>query len=106
MALISAKNLVTPLTNKIHLTTIILIVVAFAFLRLSGGKLSLESSKKSGKEKTSSFAAPEKPKGSNPAGSIRDNSALPWEKKSAAPAPAENPGKAKSLDDIEKLFRK
>ncbi len=41
MALISTKNIISPFTNKLHLTTIILMVIAFTILRLSGGKLEL-----------------------------------------------------------------
>ncbi len=38
MALISTKNIISPFTNKLHLTSIILVVIAFTILRLSGGK--------------------------------------------------------------------
>lgn len=42
MSLISAKNLVAPLTNKVHLMSLVLVAVGFAFLRYSGGSISLE----------------------------------------------------------------
>lgn len=107
MALISAKNLVTPLTNKIHLTAIILVVVAFAFLRLSGGRIDFESAKKSGKSnKSVTYTAPEKPKGSHPGGAIRDESISPFKGKSDTVTSPNNSGKSKSFDDIEKLFQK
>lgn len=45
MSLINARNLVSPLTNKVHLMTIILIAIAFAVLRLSGGKVARTDSR-------------------------------------------------------------
>ena len=42
MGLISTKHILTPFTNKLHLTTIILFVSAFAILRASGGSVSVE----------------------------------------------------------------
>jgi len=41
MAFISSKNLLAPITNRVNLVTIILIVVIFSVLRLSGGKVSV-----------------------------------------------------------------
>jgi len=37
MSLISARNFVTPLSNKVHLVTIVLVAVVFAVLRMQGG---------------------------------------------------------------------
>lgn len=37
MSLISTKNLIAPFRNKVHLSTIVLITLAFAALRFSGG---------------------------------------------------------------------
>ena len=42
MALISTKNLVAPLTNKVHLTSLVLIAVAFAAVRFAGGAVTIE----------------------------------------------------------------
>ncbi len=42
MALISSRNLVAPLTNKVHLISLVLLAVAFAALRFAGGSLSVE----------------------------------------------------------------
>ena len=42
MALISTKNLVAPLTNKVHLTSLILLAVAFAALRFAGGSVAVQ----------------------------------------------------------------
>lgn len=44
MALISVKNLVTPLTNKVHLGTLVFVVVLFATFRAAGGAISIRSS--------------------------------------------------------------
>ena len=41
MSLVSARNLVAPLTNMVHLITILLVAIAFAVLRFSGASLSL-----------------------------------------------------------------
>lgn len=41
MSLISPRNLLAPLQNKVHLFTIILIAVAFLVLRLSGGSVTI-----------------------------------------------------------------
>lgn len=41
MALISAKNLISPVVNKLHLITIVLVTILFAVFRLSGGKVSI-----------------------------------------------------------------
>ena len=43
MALISLKNLVEPFQNKTHLITILLVVIAFAVFRFSGGGIKIES---------------------------------------------------------------
>lgn len=37
MSLLSLNNFVTPLTNKIHIITIILVAILFALYRLAGG---------------------------------------------------------------------
>jgi len=42
MALISTKNLIAPLTNKVHLTSLILVAVAFAAVRFAGGSVSVQ----------------------------------------------------------------
>lgn len=39
MSLISAKNFIAPLQNKVHLGTIILVAICFAFLRGAGASL-------------------------------------------------------------------
>lgn len=44
MSLISTKNLVAPLTNMVHMITILLIAITFAVLRFSGASISLQSS--------------------------------------------------------------
>lgn len=47
MSLINLQNFVTPLTNKLHLGTILLVAVLFAVFRLAGGgwaSMSTESS--------------------------------------------------------------
>ena len=36
MSLISTKNFIAPLTNRVHIVSIILCTIAFAMLRLSG----------------------------------------------------------------------
>lgn len=41
MALVSVKNFVTPFTNRVHLGTIILVVVVFAVFSAADGRLSL-----------------------------------------------------------------
>ena len=56
MALISTKNIISPFTNKLHLTTIILFVIAFTILRLSGGQIELV------KEGTKPSFIPNKPR--------------------------------------------
>ncbi|MCB0335888.1 MAG: hypothetical protein KDD62_06265 [Bdellovibrionales bacterium] len=43
MSLISAKNFIAPLQNKVHLGTIILVAVCFAFLRGAGASFSTYS---------------------------------------------------------------
>jgi hypothetical protein len=40
MSLISARNLVAPLKNKVHIVTIVLCAIAFAVLRMSGAGFS------------------------------------------------------------------
>lgn len=42
MSLISTQNLVAPLTNTVHLITIILVAISFAILRLMGASLSVQ----------------------------------------------------------------
>ena len=46
MALISSKNLAAPLTNKIHITSIILVALLFAVFRLAGGGVDVKTSLK------------------------------------------------------------
>lgn len=41
MSLVSAKNLIAPFRNKVHLATIILVSLAFAALRFSGGDVKI-----------------------------------------------------------------
>ena len=45
MSLLSIKNLTAPLTNKVHLTSIVLVAFLFAVFRLSGGSVSIDSTK-------------------------------------------------------------
>lgn len=45
MSLISAKNLVAPIRNKVNLVTILLITIAFGVLRFSGGDVKITSKK-------------------------------------------------------------
>lgn len=42
MALISTKNLVTPLTNMVNIITVLLLAICFAVLRLSGAAVSVQ----------------------------------------------------------------
>jgi hypothetical protein len=46
VALISSKNLAAPLTNKIHITSIILVALLFAVFRLAGGGVDVKSTLK------------------------------------------------------------
>jgi hypothetical protein len=46
VALISSKNLAAPLTNKIHITSIILVALLFAVFRLAGGGVDVKASLK------------------------------------------------------------
>lgn len=46
MSLISARNLLAPLQNKVHLMAIILIASAFLVLRLSGGSVAVHDKNK------------------------------------------------------------
>ena len=46
MSLISTRNLLAPLQNKVHFVTIVLIAVAFLVLRLSGGSVSVNDRSK------------------------------------------------------------
>lgn len=41
MALISTKNIMVPFTNNLNLATMILIIIAFTILRLSGGEINI-----------------------------------------------------------------
>ena len=43
MSLISSRNFVSPLTNKVHVITIVMVVAAFGIFRASGGKVSANS---------------------------------------------------------------
>lgn len=47
MSLISFRNLVAPMSNKVHLVTVILVALAFGVLRLSGGTVETHSTNKS-----------------------------------------------------------
>ena len=82
MALISTKNIAAPFTNKTNLVTLILIVVAFLFLRLAGGEIDLVNSNSSSSATSPStyYEAP-KEKSSNEEDSTR------------------------SLDELEELFQ-
>ncbi|MCB0333077.1 MAG: hypothetical protein KDD55_06225 [Bdellovibrionales bacterium] len=42
MAFVSIQNLVAPLTNKVHLISIIAAALTFAVFRMSGGHISIE----------------------------------------------------------------
>ena len=42
MSLVSTKNLLAPFTNKVHLVTMLLVIIAFTVLRLSGGGFFME----------------------------------------------------------------
>lgn len=46
MALISLRNFVEPFQNKVHLITILLVVIAFAVFRFSGGGIKISSASK------------------------------------------------------------
>lgn len=98
MSLISTQNLVAPLTNKVHLTTIILVAVAFAVLRLSGGAISAVSANRAPVEANRDLqpTVVEAPAARTPA---RERPGVePWERKKSQP---EN---SKGLNDIEKML--
>jgi hypothetical protein len=44
MSLVSARNLVAPFTNIVHIITILLVAISFAVLRLSGAGFSVKES--------------------------------------------------------------
>jgi hypothetical protein len=59
VALISSRNLAAPLTNKIHITTIILVALLFAVFRLAGGGVDVKSSlKQKLKDEANSILSP------------------------------------------------
>jgi len=106
MSFISAKNLVAPLTNMVHLITILLIAICFSVLRLSGASLSIESS-----AVNATTAASRAANDSNTSQTSEDvelpvfipKSKTPWDKDNQTTKTA--PSKSKQiggLDDIEK----
>lgn len=42
--MLSVKNLIAPVTNKVHLVTIVLVASLFAWFRLSGGQVYITTS--------------------------------------------------------------
>ena len=107
MSLISTKNLVAPLTNMVHLITILLIAIAFAVLRLSGASMSIQSSST---PVNSSFQAPVQQQPADLGSQLQQHQRppAPWQQgsgKAAQPAaPADQGKKGGGLDDIEKAL--
>ena len=131
MSLISTKNLIAPLANKLHMIAIVLLTVGFVALRLSGGAVRVSSvtdlrgEKQAGSGGVSldeyipdlrmerggnSAVKPENQTGH--LNQVVSGIKAPWEEKKAAPAPPpavaardEQPAKKKGgLDDIEKAL--
>lgn len=101
MSLISTKNLLAPFTNKVHITTMLLIVFAFVALRISGGAIAIE--KEVTHEPISLDGLPE-PKRSDK--NKLGKATMPWDKKknSKKDKKTDSNNQAQSLDDIERLF--
>ncbi len=132
MALISSRNLAAPLTNKIHITTIILVALLFAVFRLAGGGVDVKSSlKQKLKDEANTILSPieaanvkeqapvkeEKPdvfsileKDTKPTQNNLGKVVPPWQRQQTAPQKAVPPkantngGEATSLDDIRRML--
>ena len=124
MSLISTKNLIAPLTNKLHMIALLLLTVGFVALRLSGAAVKLERSADSRAEREvtddlidlpvrRADRAPAASPALKPAHPARDFSSMakevrpPWEgRRSATPPPAAEPPARKKggLEDIEKAL--
>lgn len=107
MSLISTHNLVAPLTNKVHLMTIILVAVAFAVLRLSGGAIGTSSARPSPRanpdiQTTTIQPTPAVRQAVPPTTQTTRQGVEPWERKKD---PARTTSKGKNgLNDIEKML--
>lgn len=111
MALISTKNIITPFSDKMHLATIILLVVLFAAFRLSGGELEIvhKDSKKQGNLNTEQSDArqhdpfqgySDRNNNRGYANDYRDN-----QQNNRYRDTGRERGNAKSLEDIESMFQ-
>ena len=100
MSLISTKNLVAPLTNMVHLITILLIAVAFAVLRLSGASISMASSNAPVQRMPQQQAAP----AANLGTQLQENkrAPAPWSGNNNSRSQQQAPSQGGGLDDIEK----
>ncbi len=100
MSLISTKNFLAPLNNKVHLVTIILATFAFATLRLSGCSVNSVSSGTHLKKKIYST---KKDKGLRVQKDKKIYKFKPT--KNVKNAPSKNTtGESGALDDIEKIM--
>ena len=123
MSLISTRNLIAPLTNKLHMIAVLLLTVLFVALRLSGGAIKVDSTGAARAQRSVAEDLIELPpvRAERPAASparqsgrsLEDfNSVVksvrpPWEqpRKAAPPPPAEEPARKKGgFDDIEKAL--
>jgi len=129
MSLISTRNLVAPLTNKLHMIAIVLVTVGFVALRLSGGTVSMRSRSEARTAKSAPApmenedllsGAPQNAdplardsartqRNEKPRGGLADSIKAPWEENSQAapskPAAADTGSKKKGgLADIEKAL--
>jgi hypothetical protein len=99
MSLISTRNLVAPLTNKLHMITIVLLTTAFVVLRLSGGAVRVENKPGVRSSKSPSAAA---------RGELPSPAAMPKEETSgpgaAAAAQDEARGAPRSLKHFQEII--
>jgi hypothetical protein len=127
MSLISTKNFIAPLTNKLHIISIILATTAFVVLRLSGGAIKVEPRASARTAKTAAHTVEEELPGTAAAkqegsgildlqpearesvkarsyGKFQDivDAPPPWEEKKKLVKQPEPTNKKNSLDDIEK----
>lgn len=102
MALISTKNLVAPLTNKVHLTSLILLAVAFAAIRFAGGSVAIERNAPNGRLLRSEETRRVAPAPSNPEQTRRGVNNLRNSIGTVPPDRSEDSKKQGGLAEIEK----
>lgn len=104
MSLLSVHNFLVPLTNKVHLTTIVLVAILFGAYRLAGGGVRIENSRSVRDETTLNPRAEVERLGGLKRPSRNGESDVLRDMIGSKREEQKRPGRSSALDDVEKAL--